>query len=284
MAFPPDKLRSEEPNYGRAWFTHGLIEAAIAGNPKAYPLLRGHADWFNQWDEMLAKLIYWSNNSHQGHIASTRTYFTPIGKPDDLQVAEKYYVMDWWLAALRARQEEAVWQFPLQNPHSYLITSFEAYLDHYRATGDNTYLDAMLRDTDHERRGTRRRAMAICESQWKNLNGERRLTALEVTATCDVWQRVLDQNNHGSPARTGRKMATEIENHRAACCSTRRAREPLSARFGAPRTPTMNNTCRHASTRSISLPEHISAEDGLYVNPFELSAIRWQVANCSASL
>ena len=57
LAYPPDKVRSEEPNYARAWFTHGLIEAAIAGNPKAYGLLRRHADWFNHW-EMLPKLIY----------------------------------------------------------------------------------------------------------------------------------------------------------------------------------------------------------------------------------
>ena len=46
MAYPPDQPKMEEPNYARAWLTHGLIEAGIAGNPKAFPLLRGHADWF----------------------------------------------------------------------------------------------------------------------------------------------------------------------------------------------------------------------------------------------
>jgi transposase len=91
LPYHPDSARSEEPNYARAWLTHGLIEAAIAGNPKAYGLLRGHADWFNKWNNMHPKLLYWKYNSHQGHIASTRTYLSPAGTPEDLQVAEKYY-------------------------------------------------------------------------------------------------------------------------------------------------------------------------------------------------
>ena len=126
---------------------------------------------------MHPKLIYWHNNSHQGHIASSRTYLSPIGKPEDLQVAEKFYVMDWWLDALTARKPEAVWQFPLQNPHSYLITSFEAYLDHYRATGDKKFLDAslgaweMIHDLWEHVGGS----MAICENQWKIIDGKRQL-------------------------------------------------------------------------------------------------------------
>jgi DUF1680 family protein len=177
LAYPPavDSLRTEEPNYARAWFTHGLIDAAIAGNPKAYGLLRGHADFFNQWHELHPKLIYWPNNSHQGHVASTRTYLSPVGKPEDLQVAEKYYVCDWWMDELAARRDSAVWQYPLQNPHSYLITSFEAYLDHYLATGDKNYLNAMLgawdliRDNWEHAGGS----MAICENQWHAENGKR---------------------------------------------------------------------------------------------------------------
>lgn len=67
LAYPPGEPVSEEPNYARAWFTVGLVEAAIAGNEKALPLLRGHADWFNQWG-LLPRLLTWQNNNPQGHI------------------------------------------------------------------------------------------------------------------------------------------------------------------------------------------------------------------------
>ena len=48
MGFKPQMfMRSENGDYGRAWVTQGLIEAGKAGNPKAFPLLRGFYDWFN---------------------------------------------------------------------------------------------------------------------------------------------------------------------------------------------------------------------------------------------
>ncbi|MDR2862447.1 MAG: glycoside hydrolase family 127 protein [Puniceicoccales bacterium] len=168
LPHPADKPIAEEPNYARAWLTHGLIDAAIAGHPKALPLLRGHADWFNTWDAFHPKLLHWNSNNHQGHIASTRTYFTPVGKAEDLLVAEKFYVCDWWLDALAKRNPDAIWKYPLQNPHSYLITSFEAYLDHYLATGDETYLRAvegawdMIHDLWEHVGGN----IAVCETKW----------------------------------------------------------------------------------------------------------------------
>ena len=33
-----------------SWFTQGLIEAGKAGNTKAFPLLRGMYDWFDDPD------------------------------------------------------------------------------------------------------------------------------------------------------------------------------------------------------------------------------------------
>jgi hypothetical protein len=33
-----------------SWFTQGLIEAGKAGNAKAFPLLRGMYDWFDNPD------------------------------------------------------------------------------------------------------------------------------------------------------------------------------------------------------------------------------------------
>lgn len=300
LAYPPDQVRSEEPNYGRAWFTHGLIEAAIAGNPKAYPLLRGHADWFNQWD-MLPNLIYHSTNSHQGHIASTRTYFTPVGKPEDLLVAERYYVIDWWLDELAARHEEAVWQYPLNNPHSYLITSFEAYLDHYRATGDKRYLDAVLGAWDmiHDVWEHVGGSMAICESKWQTVEGKPVLPKSEdhpprsyfltprghTGETCgSVFWIKLNQRLHQLYPDQERYTA-EIEKSLYNVCLANQMRDGRiryhALMQGLKESPqqSINTCCEGQGTRLYgSLPEYIYsiAADGLYVNLFEPSTVRWK--------
>ncbi|MGD0898847.1 MAG: beta-L-arabinofuranosidase domain-containing protein [Thermoguttaceae bacterium] len=294
LAYPPDKVRSEEPNYGRAWFTHGLIEAAIAGNPKAYGLLRGHADWFNQWD-MLPKLLYHDHNSHQGHIASTRTYFTPIGKPEDLQTAEKYYVCDWWMDQLAAHQEEAVWKYPLQNPHSYLITSFEAYLDHYLATGDRKYLEAMVGAWDliHDKWEHVGGSMAICEGKPNYPPGSYYITTKGHTGeTCGsvFWIKFNQRFHRFYPE--DEKYVGEIEKSIYNVCLANQVGSQgirYHARLeGRKEAPTVQNTCCEGQgTRFFgSLPEYIYslAEDGLYVNLYEPSAIRWPLAGQPLSL
>lgn len=296
LAYPPDKTRSEEPNYGRAWFTHGLIEAAIAGNPKAYGLLRGHADWFNHWDAMLPRLINCCGNAHQGHIASTRTYFTPIGKPEDLQVAEKYYVQDWWMDTLAARQEDAVWKYPLPTPHSYLITSFEAYLDHYRATGDRKYLDAMLG------------AWALIHNKWEHVGGSMAicegpagsfppcsyfLTPKGHTGeTCGsvFWIKFNQRFHELFPEQE--KYVNEIEKLIYNVCLPNQEGDKgirYHARMeGTLDGPTMVNTCCEGQgTRFFgSLPEYIYsiADDGLYVNLYEPSSIAWEIGGQKAGL
>ncbi len=308
LAYPPDSPRSEEPNYGRAWFTHGLIDAAIAGNPKAYPLLRGHADWFNQWS-LLPQLVYWATNSHQGHIASTRTYFSPIGKPEDLQTAEKYYVCDWWINDLAARREEAVWHYPLQNPHSYLITSFEAYLDHYRATGDRKYLDAMLGAWDliyknWEHVGG---SMAICEAQWQTVEGKRVLPPNtdfpprsyfltprgHTGETCGsvFWVKFNQRFQLLDPEQE--KYAAEIEKSLYNVCLANQT-DAGHIRYhavmqGKKELPTSdsNTCCEGQGTRLLgSLPEYIYSisPDGLYVNLFEPSTIRWKYGDQSVAV
>ena len=48
MAFARnDSYRRENPNYVTAWLTHGMLEAHIAGNPAALPLIRRHLNWYN---------------------------------------------------------------------------------------------------------------------------------------------------------------------------------------------------------------------------------------------
>ncbi|MCX6895465.1 MAG: glycoside hydrolase family 127 protein, partial [Verrucomicrobia bacterium] len=144
MAYPDNTIfTSERAAYTRSWVTHGLIEAGFAGNPKAFNLLRGYYDWFDQ-NPYLPELLRRGAQGVQGMIANTRTYFTPIGKPEDLQVIQRYFQENYWLDELAKRQDKAIWQYPYAQPHNYLITSIEPYLDLYRATGNRHYLDASL--------------------------------------------------------------------------------------------------------------------------------------------
>ncbi len=142
MAFPTNGIfLSERAAYTRAWVTHGLIEAGYGGNPKAFPLLRGFYDWFNQC-AYLPELLRRPIQGQQGTVANTRMYFTPVGRPEDLQVVQRYLQEDYWLAGLAKRDLEAIWKYPYDRPHCYLLTAVEPYLDLYRATGDRKYLDA----------------------------------------------------------------------------------------------------------------------------------------------
>ncbi len=138
----------ENANYVRSWITHGLIDAALAGNPKALTLIRGQLDCFNH-SEYLSKVVdrergyipdHWI--PYQGMISSTRMYLSPLGRRDDLDLILNHYQEDWWLEQLIANDDRAIYNRP--ESHCYEITAFEAYLDLYRITGDMKYLRAVL--------------------------------------------------------------------------------------------------------------------------------------------
>jgi len=144
MAYPADTIfYSERAAYTRAWLTHGLLEAAYAGNAKALPLLRGYYDWFNQ-QEFLPEMLRGAIQGGQGMIANTRVSLSPVGKPADAQVIQRYYQENGWLAGLAKREKEQIWQYPYDRPHCYLLTDIEAYLDLYMVTGEKRYFDAAL--------------------------------------------------------------------------------------------------------------------------------------------
>ncbi|MCX6997446.1 MAG: glycoside hydrolase family 127 protein [Kiritimatiellaeota bacterium] len=292
LAFPPDAVRSEEPNYARAWFTHGLIEAGIAGNPKAFKLLRGHADWFNQWD-LLPKLTTICPNAQQGYIASTRTYLSPVGKPEDLQVAEKFWVQDWWVKRLAARDLAAVWQYPKPSPHSYLITSFEAYLDQYRATGDRQFLDATLGAWEmiHDHWEHVGGSMAICEGEM--YPPDSLFIGRHTSETCGsvFWIKFNQRVHQLFPAEE--KYVAEMEKSIYNVCLPAQEGKSGAIRYhgrmeGQSDDPGAGNTCCEGQGTRLfgSLPEYIFsiAKDGLYVNLFEPSSIRWKQAGETVSL
>ena len=144
MAYPKNKIFSGEYGaYTRSWVTHGLIEAGYAGNKKAFPLLRNFYDWFNS-SCYLPELLRRAGQGSQGIIPSTRMYFTPVGKPKDIQVVQQYFQENYWMEQLAKRDEQAIWLYPYDRPHNYLITAIEPYLDLYRATGEKKYFNAAL--------------------------------------------------------------------------------------------------------------------------------------------
>ncbi|MBS1801895.1 MAG: glycoside hydrolase family 127 protein [Acidobacteria bacterium] len=143
MAYPEDSImHSERAGYTRAWVTHGLLEAGYTGHPKAFELLRGYYDWFDRCP-YLPKLLRGTAQGVQGMVANTRMYLSPVGRPEDLAVVQRYFQENYWLKGLARRDETMVWQYPYDRPHNYLLTDIEAYFDLYRATGAPLYKEAV---------------------------------------------------------------------------------------------------------------------------------------------
>jgi hypothetical protein len=214
---------------------------------------------------------------------------------------------------LAARHDSAVWQYPLQNPHSYLITSFEAYLDHYIATGDKTYLNAMFGAWDliHDAWEHVGGSIAICENQWAIVNGKRVLKykknecshpphsyflsgvdpAGEICGghtgeTCGsaFWIKFNQRLHCLFP--NEEKYVDEIEKSIYNVILANQKDDGLiryhAVMEGSKEEPrSANNTCCEGQgTRLLgSLPEYIYSivSDGLYVNLYEPSTIRWEV-------
>lgn len=144
MAYPEDSiLHSERAGYTRAWVTHGLLEAGYTGRTDAFPLLRGYYDWFDQCQH-LPELLRGTAQGVQGMVANTRVYLSDVGKPADIQVVQRYFQESYWLDGLARRDPTMIWQYPYDRPHNYLLTDMEAYLDLYRATGEQHYLNAVI--------------------------------------------------------------------------------------------------------------------------------------------
>ena len=227
----------------------------------------------------------------QGMIANTRMYFTPVGKPEDIQVIQRYYQENYWLEGLAAHNTDVVWQYPYDRPHNYLITDFEAYLDIYRATGDKRYLDAM------------KGAWDLYHDHWEHVGGSIAITEFgefppdsyrldaqfpfcETGETCGsvFWARFNQRFHLMNPDEE--KYANEIEksiynvglaNQVDGHGIIYHAR--LVGMKGDLHVPLCTNSCCEGQgTRLIgSLPEYIYsvASDGLYVNLFEPSTIEW---------
>jgi DUF1680 family protein len=292
MAYPENTIfYSERGAYTRAWLTHGLIEAGYSGNPKAFGLLRGYYDWFDH-SPYLPRLLREAGLGPQGMIANTRMYFTPVGKPEDVQVIQRYFQENYWLEDLANRKEEAIWQYPYDRPHCYQLTFFEAYLDLYRATGDQRYLNAMLGGWD------------LYHDKWEHVGGSMSMEEFVEDPPNSYW---LD-HRHGEFCGSvfwtffnqrlhlmypeQEKYVTEIEksiyNVAIANQVGTQGIRYFAVLVGPKEKPTRINTCCEGQgTRLLgSLPEHIYsiAPDGIYVNLFEPSTLSWTGAGESLQL
>jgi len=289
MAYPEDTIFfSERGAYTRAWLVHGLIEAGYAGNPKAFELLRGYSDWFNQCS-YLPQLLRFAIQGGQGMIANTRMYFTPVGKPADIQVIQRYFQENYWMEQLAAREERAIWQYPYDRPHCYLLTTLEAYMDLYRATGDPRYLNAV------------EGAWELYHDNWENPGGS--ISIIEFTVCppksymlhaeleelCgNTFWAFLSQRFHLLDPENEKYVAEIEKSIYNVAMANQRGSEGF--RYHAllvhhKEKPTHINTCCEGQgTRLIgSLPEHIYslASDGFYVNLFEPCTLHWTEGGAS---
>ncbi|MDR1892423.1 MAG: glycoside hydrolase family 127 protein [Oscillospiraceae bacterium] len=150
-------FEKEYPNYVRAWLTFGLLAAGYAGNEQAFSLVRGFGDWFNKCGCL--PYVKDLNLGFQGILANTELYRSPVGVPADMETAQKYYREDWWLDWLDKEEQRAIYRHPGNHPHGTLLTALEAYLDLYRATGEEYLLSCV------------QKALRMFEDKWQHVGG-----------------------------------------------------------------------------------------------------------------
>jgi DUF1680 family protein len=286
MAYPPETIfHSERAAYTRTWVTRGLIEAGIGVDPKAFALLRGYYDWFDHCP-YLPELLRRAGQGVQGMIGNTRMYFTPAGRPEDLQVVQRYFQENYWLDQLADRDPKAIWRYPYDHPHNYLITSLEPYLDLYRATGAKRYLDAAqggweLYHSNWEHVGG---SIAICEGETYEPKSYYLHRHTGELCGSVFWMR-YNQRFHllyPDQERYVNEIEKSIYNVVLANQVGSKGIRYHANLVGKKDTSTpicTNSCCEGQGTSAIgSLPEYIYslAKDGLYVDLYAGSTITWQ--------
>lgn len=292
MAYPENTFfDSEHGAYARAWVTHGLIDGGYAGNSKAFELLRGYYDWYNSMP-YLPQALRRCGFGPQGMVANTRLYFTPVGKAADIQVLQRYFQENYWLKDLEARRVDAIWQYPYDRAHSYLLTFLEAYLDLYRATGDERYLNAVQGGWELFREHWQSIGGAISIIEYAHCPPGSNSLQSHLGETCgSAFWILLNQRLHLLDPEE-EKYITEIEksiyNVLLANLDGAKGIRYHTVLVGQKDKGTRKNTCCEGQgTRLLaSLPQFIYslAEDGVYVNLFEASSIAWNQAGVQMRL
>lgn len=281
----------ERRNYDRVGLTRGMLAAGISGNADAYQIMRRFYDWFNQssyYPQLLVGEFYGSgHNCNNGHAGGLLMYLSPVGKPEDLVAVERYFVQDFFIDEARNAEPLSLGYYPLHVPHSYVLLAFEAWLDHYRATGAAKYLEAsrgawrIVKDSYEHVGGT----IAICEMGPGDYPPKSYYLAKHTGETCGsvFW---ADFNHRFLQLYPGEeRYAAEIEkviyNVILAAQDKDGSIRYHSHLHGAKEGSQCANTCCEVMGVPFiaRLPQYVYSlgEDGVYVNLYEPSAIAWEM-------
>jgi uncharacterized protein len=292
MAYPEDTIfYSERAAYTRAWLTHGLLEASYSGNEKALPMLRGYYDWFNQ-QSFLPEMLRGAIQGGQGMVANTRVARSPAGKPADAQVIQRYYQEDEWLHGLARRERRQVWQYPYDRPHCYLLTNLEAYLDMYLITGAPLYRDAVEGAWELYRAHWQQAGGSISIIEFEKDPPDSNYLRQKLGELCgsSFWAFLSQRFQMLDP--DDERYAAEIEKsiYNVAMANqdgSNGLRYHTILEGTKEKATRINTCCEGQGTRLIaSIPEHIYslADDGLYMNLFEPSSVRWEAGGRAMEL
>jgi hypothetical protein len=273
---------------------HGLVAADAGKQPQALPRLREIIDWCNvelgQREEGfgLTRVL-----NYTGQSAFTQMHHTRLGKPADLRTAERSFVPPGYLEALARTDPDAVWKDSPNWPHVMLIMLFNAYLDHYRATGEQKYLDAALGGWDLFRDNWEHvgGSIAICEGgkyppKCYPLGKKRHVGELCGSV---LWIRLNHLLHLMHPDQE--RYVAEIEKTLYNVALPGMGKQApgyfyhllMEGRKKEGMGPSMTHTCCEGNGTWLigALPQYIYsiAEDGLYVNLYTQSTIRWQAGD-----
>jgi DUF1680 family protein len=283
MGYPEDKiLFSDCAGYAKVWLTLGLLEAAKSGNAKALPLLRGYYDWFNR-QAFLSDMLRGVDFGGMGATGNTRVCLSPVGKPADAQIVQRYFQEDAWLKGLARREKEQIWQYPYDRPHCYLLVTLEAYLDMYLITGDQFYHDAVLGAWELYRAHWQQAGGSISIIEFEEDPPDSNYLRQELGELCGssfwVFLNQRFQLLHPDDERFASEIEKTIYNVGIANQDGGKGIRYHTKLEGTKEKSTHQNTCCEGQgTRLLgSLPEYIYsiAPDGLYVNLYEPSTVRW---------
>jgi uncharacterized protein len=276
-------INSERKNYDRVFWTRGLLTAGMAGNEKAYGLLRRMYDWFNASPYLPRMLL--GGNATNGLPGGPLVYHSPVGKDDDLVTTLRFYDQDYWMRELASGQPLSLTYYPGERPHCYDLLGIEAFVDEYRATGAQKYLDAVRGAWEIYRENFKHigGATAIMESQKVFPPKSYYFANRKVGETCGsvFWININSKLLHLYPEEE--KYAAEIEealfNVNLANQDDRGYIRYHTHLEGAKSNAGCQNTCCEVSSAGLlsRLPEFVYsiAPDGLYVNLFAASEISW---------
>lgn len=282
---------NERKPYDRRNFVLGLIAAGRVV-PHATQIARRFQDWL--YSSTYVNTMLDGALGIMGDQPNLSMYHSSAGNENDVIVREKFWRQDWWLEQLADLQPSAICRFPLNRPHCYVIASWIAYVDAYRATGDQRSIDAMLaawqtyRDNFVHVGGS----AAICEdcdnaypakSYYLNKHtGENCGGALWIEFNHRLLQLYPEQE----------RFAAEIEQ---TLYNVTLANQDLSGNIryhtnlvGTKDAARAIGTCCEVTNTTIlaSLPEFLYsiADDGLYVNMYSPSRITWKHKGSAATM